>query len=90
MLWEFVIDFFFRCSENLEKIIVIERNSYFVEKLGRVYIEIIRIWDIVLDYCKLSDFIRVICNVYNRGLFCILRKKLKGINKGYVVVNMKI
>lgn len=53
-----------------------------MEKLGWIYMEIIWIWDIVLDYCKLVDFIKVICNVYNWGLFCVLWKKLKGINKG--------
>nr|XP_005600889.1 TPR and ankyrin repeat-containing protein 1 isoform X2 [Equus caballus] len=90
MLWELAIDFSPRCSENPEKIIATERNSHSVEKSGRVYTEIIRIWDIVLDHCKLSDSIRAICNAYNRGLSCILRKKLKGINKGHVVANMKI
>ncbi|XP_004676694.1 PREDICTED: TPR and ankyrin repeat-containing protein 1 [Condylura cristata] len=84
MLWELAIDFSPRCSENPEKIITLERNSYSTEKSGRVYTEIIRIWDIVLDHNKLSDSINAICSAYNRGLACILRKKLKGINKGLV------
>ncbi|XP_008582190.1 PREDICTED: TPR and ankyrin repeat-containing protein 1 [Galeopterus variegatus] len=90
MLWELAIDFSPRCSENPEKIIAAERNIYSVEKSGRVYTEIIRIWDIVLDHCKLSDSIRAICSAYNRGLSCVLRKKLKGINKSQVSTNMKI
>ncbi|XP_076985962.1 TPR and ankyrin repeat-containing protein 1 isoform X2 [Tamandua tetradactyla] len=90
MLWELAIDFSPRCSENPEKIISMERNMHSTEKSGQVYTEIIRIWDIVLDHCKLSDSIRAICSAYNRGLSCILRKKLKGINKGQVSANMKI
>nr|XP_019583219.1 PREDICTED: TPR and ankyrin repeat-containing protein 1 isoform X2 [Rhinolophus sinicus] len=90
MLWELAIDFSPRCSENPEKIIATERSSHSMEKSGRVYTEIIRIWDIVLDHGKLSDSIRTICNAYNRGLSCVLRKKLKGINKSQVSTNMKI
>ncbi|XP_023368914.1 TPR and ankyrin repeat-containing protein 1 [Otolemur garnettii] len=90
MLWELAIDFSPRCSENPEKIINTEWNTYSMEKSGRVYTEIIRIWDIVLDHCKLADSIKAICSAYNRGLSCVLRKKLKGINKGQVSANMKI
>uniref|UniRef100_G1MHV0 Tetratricopeptide repeat and ankyrin repeat containing 1 n=1 Tax=Ailuropoda melanoleuca TaxID=9646 RepID=G1MHV0_AILME len=91
MLWELAIDFSPRCSENPEKIIAAtERNLHCPEKSGRVYTEIIRIWDIVLDHCKLSDSIRAICNAYNRGLSCVLRKKLKGIHQGHVSANVKV
>ncbi|XP_054990974.1 TPR and ankyrin repeat-containing protein 1 isoform X1 [Sorex araneus] len=90
MLWELAIDFSPRCSENTEKIFATERNVQSVEKSGRVYTEIIRIWDIVLDHCKLSDSIRAICSAYDRGFSCVLRKKLKGINKGRVSANKKI
>ncbi|KAM6170370.1 TPR and ankyrin repeat-containing protein 1-like [Rhynchocyon petersi] len=89
MLWELAIDFSPRCSENPEKIIAAEQNSNSV-KSGRVYTEIIRIWDIVLDHCKLSDSIRAICSAYHRGQSCVLRKKLKGINKSQVLANMKV
>ncbi|XP_060036551.1 TPR and ankyrin repeat-containing protein 1 isoform X2 [Erinaceus europaeus] len=90
MLWELAIDFSPRCSENPEKIIATERNSNSTEKSGRIYTEIIRIWDVVLDHCKLSDSIRAICNAYNRGMSCVLRKKLKGISRGPVSANVKI
>nr|XP_044992872.1 TPR and ankyrin repeat-containing protein 1 isoform X1 [Jaculus jaculus] len=90
MLWELAIDFSARCSENSEKIMSTERNTYSVEKPGRVYTEIIRIWDIVLDHCKLSDSIVAICSAYTRGLSCVLRKKLKGINRSHPSANMKI
>nr|XP_058146756.1 TPR and ankyrin repeat-containing protein 1 isoform X2 [Dasypus novemcinctus] len=90
MLWELAIDFSPRCSEDPEKIIASERGAHPTEKSGRVYTEIIRIWDIVLDHCRLSDSIRAICSAYNRGLSCVLRKKLMGINKVQVLANMKI
>ncbi|XP_039699307.1 TPR and ankyrin repeat-containing protein 1 isoform X2 [Pteropus medius] len=90
MLWELAIDFSPRCSESPEKIIATERSSQSIGKSGQVYTEIIRIWDIVLDHDKLQSTIKAICSAYNRGLSCVLRKKLKGINKDQVSTNMKI
>ncbi|NXP07602.1 TRNK1 protein, partial [Thinocorus orbignyianus] len=81
MLWELAIDFSPRCSESAEKIMETEQAKRLPEKSGRVYTEIIRIWAIVLDHCKLDRVLDNICISYNRGLSCILRKKLKGINE---------
>ncbi|XP_029445566.1 TPR and ankyrin repeat-containing protein 1 [Rhinatrema bivittatum] len=90
ILWELAIDFSPRCSEDLEKIIETEQSVHPVEASGRVYTEIIRIWDIVLDHNKLNHAIDNICSAYNRGLTCILRKKLKGINKTQLSSNLSI
>ncbi|XP_067417029.1 TPR and ankyrin repeat-containing protein 1 isoform X2 [Emydura macquarii macquarii] len=90
MLWELAIDFSPRCSEDAEKIIATEQSIHPLEKSGRVYTEIIRIWDIVLDHCKLDRTIGTICTAYNRGLSCILRKKLKGISKIKQSSNLKM
>ncbi|XP_063308114.1 TPR and ankyrin repeat-containing protein 1 [Pelobates fuscus] len=81
MLWELAIDFSPRCSEEPENIMESVSSHFASEKTGRVYTEIIRIWDIVLDHCKLNHAIENICSAYNRGLMCILRKKLKRITK---------
>ncbi|XP_062986061.1 TPR and ankyrin repeat-containing protein 1 isoform X2 [Elgaria multicarinata webbii] len=89
MLWELAIDFSPRCSETAEKIIENEHSTHPTEKTGRVYTEIIRIWDIVLDHDKLNHTIDTICIAYNRGLSCILRKKLKGMNAGLTSSNLK-
>lgn len=89
MLWELAIDFSPRCSENAETIIEQEHSVHPTEKTGRIYTEIIRIWDIVLDHCKLDQAIKVICSAYKRGLSCILRKKLKGINTALISSNLK-
>ncbi|NXU87811.1 TRNK1 protein, partial [Xiphorhynchus elegans] len=83
MLWELAIDFSPRCSESPEKIMETEQTKSLPEKSGRVYTEIIRIWAIVLDHGKLNRALENICISYNRGLSCILRKKLKGINEGH-------
>ncbi|NWR71388.1 TRNK1 protein, partial [Centropus unirufus] len=83
MLWELAIDFSPRCSESPEKIMETEQTKSLPERSGRVYTEIIRIWAIVLDHCKLNRVLENICISYNRGLSCILRKKLKGINEGH-------
>ncbi|XP_068008818.1 TPR and ankyrin repeat-containing protein 1 [Melanerpes formicivorus] len=82
MLWELAIDFSPRCSESAEKIMETEQTQSQPEKSGRVYTEIIRIWAIVLDHCKLNRVLDNICISHNRGLSCILRKKLKGISGG--------
>ncbi|NWJ01579.1 TRNK1 protein, partial [Crypturellus undulatus] len=89
MLWELAIDFSPRCSESAEKIMEKEQSKSHPEKSGRVYTEIIRIWAIVLDHCKLDRIIDNICISYNRGLSCVLRKKLKGINDGRQTYNVK-
>ncbi|NWV71951.1 TRNK1 protein, partial [Malurus elegans] len=83
MLWELAIDFSPRCSDSPEKIMETEQAKSHPEKSGRVYTEIIRIWAIVLDHCKLNRTLENICISYNRGLSCILRKKLKHINGGH-------
>ncbi|NXX51843.1 TRNK1 protein, partial [Tricholaema leucomelas] len=88
MLWELAIDFSPRCSESAEKIMETEQTKSQPEKSGRVYTEIIRIWAIVLDHCKLNRVLDNICMSYNRGLSCILRKKLKGINEGQQTQNV--
>ncbi|XP_069929054.1 TPR and ankyrin repeat-containing protein 1 isoform X2 [Oryctolagus cuniculus] len=90
MLWEIAVDSSPRRSDNPEKNITMGRNTYTIGKSEQVYTEIIRIWDIVLDHCKLSDSIKAVCSAYNRGLSCVLQKKLKGVNKGQVSANKKI
>ncbi|XP_042328665.1 TPR and ankyrin repeat-containing protein 1 isoform X2 [Sceloporus undulatus] len=90
MLWELAIDFSPRCSETAEKIMESEDSAH---PAGSVYTQIIRIWDIVLDHCKLNKAIyhaASICAAYNRGRSCILRKNLKVINTNLLSSNIKI
>ncbi|XP_067837421.1 TPR and ankyrin repeat-containing protein 1-like [Heptranchias perlo] len=91
MLWELAVDFSPRCSEKPEKIFETELSPHPQERVtGRVYSEIIRIWDIVLDHNKLKHALDMISCSYNRGRSCILRKKLKGINKAVLTSNLNV
>uniref|UniRef100_A0A6J0UIH0 TPR and ankyrin repeat-containing protein 1 isoform X1 n=1 Tax=Pogona vitticeps TaxID=103695 RepID=A0A6J0UIH0_9SAUR len=90
MLWEVAIDFSPRCSDSAETIIENEHSTHPAIKTGRVYTEIIRIWDIVPDHNKLNRAIEAICTAYNRGRSCILRKKLKGVDTALISSNIKI
>ncbi|XP_041100859.1 TPR and ankyrin repeat-containing protein 1-like isoform X2 [Polyodon spathula] len=89
MLWELAIDFSPRCSENPEKIIETEQSSHSTDgATGKVYSEMIRVWDIVTDHDKLKHAINVICQAFNRGSSCILKKKLKGLNRAKLSSNL--
>uniref|UniRef100_UPI00398F2E9E TPR and ankyrin repeat-containing protein 1-like n=1 Tax=Pristiophorus japonicus TaxID=55135 RepID=UPI00398F2E9E len=91
LLWELAVDFSPRCSEKPEKIFESELSSHPQERVtGRVYSEIIRIWDIILDHNKLKRALDMISSSYNRGASCILRKKLKGINKAVLTSNLNV
>ncbi|KAJ7322629.1 hypothetical protein JRQ81_018916 [Phrynocephalus forsythii] len=89
MLWEVAIDFSPRCSDSAETIMENEHATHPAEKTGRVYTEIIRIWDIELDHNKLNRAIEAICTAYKRGRSCILRKKLKGVGTVPISSNVK-
>ncbi|XP_078254047.1 TPR and ankyrin repeat-containing protein 1-like isoform X2 [Rhinoraja longicauda] len=89
MLWELAVDFSPRCSEKPEKIFESELSSHSQERVtGRIYSEIIRIWDIILDHNKLDRAMIAIDSSYSRGASCSLRKKLKGISKAVFTSNL--
>ncbi|XP_069776422.1 TPR and ankyrin repeat-containing protein 1-like [Narcine bancroftii] len=91
MLWELAVDFSPRCSEKPEKIFESELSSHPQERVrGRIYSEIIRIWDIVLDHNKLDRALSAIDCSYNRGETCSLRKKLKGLTKAELTSNLNV
>ncbi|KAJ7371754.1 TPR and ankyrin repeat-containing protein 1 [Desmophyllum pertusum] len=73
IIWEKTIAFSGRCSENPE----LRLNMGNAE--GRIYSDIIRVWDIVLDHDKLQRSIEHIVKSHDRGMDCIIKKKLKGI-----------
>lgn len=73
ILWEKTIAFSGRCSENPE----LRLNMGNPE--GKIYSDIIRVWDIVLDHDKLQRSIEHIVKSHHRGMGCIIKKKLKGI-----------
>uniref|UniRef100_A0A8C4N7W2 Uncharacterized protein n=1 Tax=Eptatretus burgeri TaxID=7764 RepID=A0A8C4N7W2_EPTBU len=81
ILWEIAVDFSPRLSDVPEKIIEAEESSTGDQKVGKVYSEIIRIWDIALAHKDINHIIKKIVSSYNRGIGCMLRRKLKGIDR---------
>ena len=73
IIWEKTIAFSGRCSENPELRLNMGNPA------GRIYSDIIRVWDIVLDHDKLHRSIEHVVKSHDRGMDCIIRKKLKGI-----------
>lgn len=73
IIWEKTIAFSGRCSENPELRLNMGNPA------GRIYSDIIRVWDIVLDHDKLQRSIEHVVKSHDRGMDCIIRKKLKGI-----------
>ncbi|XP_033629676.1 TPR and ankyrin repeat-containing protein 1-like isoform X2 [Asterias rubens] len=82
ILWELAIAFSPRCSDECDKRLASEDSSSegMAVAGGRVYSEIIRIWDIVLDHDKVSHAIEVIVKSVERGEECIIRKNLIGMS----------
>ena len=73
IIWEKTIAFSGRLSDKPEHRLN-EENS-----VGRIYSDIIRVWDIVLDHDKLDRSIEHIVKSHDRGMDCLIKKKLKGI-----------
>ena len=73
IIWEKTIAFSGRLSDKPEHRLN-EENS-----VGRIYSDIIRVWDIVLDHDKLDRSIEHIVKSHDRGKGCLIKKNLKGI-----------
>ncbi|XP_041361942.1 TPR and ankyrin repeat-containing protein 1-like [Gigantopelta aegis] len=81
IIWELAIAFSPRLSEAADRRLGHDNNpdDNFAVKGGRIYSEIIRVWDIVLDHDHLYHAVQKIIKSHNRGENCILQRKLKGI-----------
>ena len=73
IIWEKTIAFSGRLSDKPELRLNVENS------VGRIYSDIIRVWDIVLDHDKLDRSIEHIVKSHDRGMDCLIKKKLKGI-----------
>ena len=73
ILWEETIAFSGRLSDLPENRLNEETSE------GRIYSDIIRVWDIVLDHDKLQRSIDHIVKSHDRGMHCLIEKKLKGL-----------
>ncbi|VDI71816.1 Hypothetical predicted protein, partial [Mytilus galloprovincialis] len=81
IIWEQAIAFSPRLSESAEKIL--ECNEELLSdrpvKGGKIYSEVIRVWDIVFDHDKIYSSVQRIVKSHERGEDCIIQKKIKGI-----------
>uniref|UniRef100_K1PIT9 Lupus brain antigen 1-like protein n=1 Tax=Magallana gigas TaxID=29159 RepID=K1PIT9_MAGGI len=82
IIWELAIAFSPRLSEDAE-----QRLQYAEDEAdqpvrgGRIYSEIIRVWDIVFDHDKIFKYVQRIIKSHSRGEECIIQKKLKGVKQ---------
>ena len=73
IIWEKTVAFSNKLSDSPEHRLNAENSK------GKIYSDIIRIWDIVLDHQKLQRSIDHITKSHNRGMDCLMKTKLKGI-----------
>ncbi|XP_041361943.1 TPR and ankyrin repeat-containing protein 1-like [Gigantopelta aegis] len=81
IIWELATAFSPRLSEAADRRLGLDNNpdEHFAVKGGKIYSEIIRVWDIVLDHDHLNHAVTKIIKSHNRGQNCILHRNLKGI-----------
>ncbi len=78
IIWELAIACSPKKSETPERHVGVDRGEGDGVVGGRIYSEIIRVWDIVLDHDQLYHRVQNIVRSHNRGKQCIIQKKLKG------------
>ena len=76
IIWELTVAFSAKCSNDPE--IRIQEDT----SAGRVYSEIIRVWDVAADRDTLMAKVESIVKSHDRGLNCIVRKELSSFRKG--------
>ncbi|XP_052783611.1 TPR and ankyrin repeat-containing protein 1-like [Mya arenaria] len=79
IIWELAVAFSPRLSETAERRLHLEQEEITqAVKGGRIYSEIIRVWDIVLDHDKIYRSVQRIKKSHQRGEDCIIQKNLRG------------
>lgn len=81
IIWELAIAFSPKKSETAERRLGMDRGEGDGVVGGRIYSEMIRVWDIVLDHDQLHTRIQNIIRSHSRGEQCIIQKKLKGLER---------
>ena len=75
ILWEKTVAFSYRCSQNPELRVETDDSQ------GRVYSDIIRVWDIALTHDTVEHKIDRIVRSHDRGRDCIIKTNLKGFKR---------
>ena len=73
IIWEKTVAFSNRLSDSPEHRLKADNSK------GKIYSDIIRVWDIVLDHQKLQPLIDHITKSHKRGMDCLMKTKLKRI-----------
>lgn len=76
IIWELTVAFSAKCSNDPELRVQAKTTA------GRVYSEIIRVWDVAADRDTLMKKVEGIVKSHDRGLDCIVKKELSGFRKG--------
>ncbi|XP_033107815.1 TPR and ankyrin repeat-containing protein 1-like [Anneissia japonica] len=90
ILWQKAIAFSPKRSVVPEERLAENKNEFGGIEGGRIYADVIRVWDVVLDHDNVQHAIDVIVKSVDRGQDCILQKKLRGIKKKFIRQEMKI
>ena len=82
IIWELAIAFSLKLSEDAEKRLQYsEDEGNQPVRGGRIYSEVIRVWDIVFDHDKIFKSVQRIIKSHCRGMECIIQKKLEGLKQ---------
>ncbi|XP_033726508.1 TPR and ankyrin repeat-containing protein 1-like [Pecten maximus] len=83
IIWELAIAFSPRLSESAERRLNAEEedSADLAVQGGRIYSEVIRVWDIVFNHDHIYRCVERIIKSHNRGEECIIQKKLKGVKQ---------
>ncbi|XP_053381233.1 TPR and ankyrin repeat-containing protein 1-like [Mercenaria mercenaria] len=82
IIWEKAISFSSRCSDTADHRLKFSAEDDASQvRGGRIYTELIRVWDIVMDHDKIKRSVDRIKLSHQRGESCIIRRKLKGLKK---------
>ena len=77
ILWEVAVAFSPQKSETPENYLDLEKGK----ASGRVYSEIIRVWDIVLNHGHINKSVKRINQSHKRGATCAIHKNLQGMKQ---------
>ncbi|XP_078333030.1 TPR and ankyrin repeat-containing protein 1-like isoform X2 [Crassostrea virginica] len=82
IIWELATAFSPRLSEDAEKRLQYsEDEGNQPVRGGKIYSEVIRVWDIVFDHDKIFKSVQRIIKSHCRGKECIIQRKLKGVKQ---------
>ncbi|XP_067665654.1 uncharacterized protein [Haliotis asinina] len=79
LIWEKAVAFSGRCSDSPSKRMQDEDGGSFAVKGGRIYTQIIRVWDIVSSDDEIQKLLGSIGTSYKRGKASLLKRNLQGL-----------